>query len=257
VRRPGECRPSACPNRSRGRARSLGLESLEVAEHVGDPWLIASALHLLGIAAYIAADFPAAQGYYERSLAIRRQIGDQEGTGILLSLLGIVAVREREFLRAYDLYRQSVSVTRALLSDWNIAVMLAEFAGLAAAQNQFLQAVRLAGASARLAEYWQTPVIPLIQAVLDEGLARARQTLDPEQYPAVWAEARTMSPEQSLAVALQNASTETDHAPSDGLSATEAQVLRLLASGRTTREIANDLVIAVSTAERHITHVYE
>lgn len=33
-------------------------------------------------------------------------------------------------------------------------------------------------------------------------------------------------------------------------------MLRLLTSGRTTKEIAAELVIATSTADRHITHIY-
>ena len=34
-------------------------------------------------------------------------------------------------------------------------------------------------------------------------------------------------------------------------------ILRLVAAGRTTREIAAELVIAVLTVDRHITHIYE
>jgi DNA-binding CsgD family transcriptional regulator len=41
------------------------------------------------------------------------------------------------------------------------------------------------------------------------------------------------------------------------LTAREVEVLGLIASGRTSREIANDLVISVHTVERHITHVYQ
>ena len=33
-------------------------------------------------------------------------------------------------------------------------------------------------------------------------------------------------------------------------------MLRLLAGGRTTKEIAAELVVAVSTVDRHITHIY-
>ncbi len=36
----------------------------------------------------------------------------------------------------------------------------------------------------------------------------------------------------------------------------EVEVLRLIASGATNREIADDLVISVRTVERHITHIY-
>ena len=45
--------------------------------------------------------------------------------------------------------------------------------------------------------------------------------------------------------------------PFADLTATEAQVLRLLAGGRTTKEIAGELVVAVSTVDRHLTHIYQ
>jgi DNA-binding NarL/FixJ family response regulator len=35
------------------------------------------------------------------------------------------------------------------------------------------------------------------------------------------------------------------------------KVLRRLASGCTSRQIADDLVIAVTTVDRHITHIYQ
>jgi predicted ATPase/DNA-binding NarL/FixJ family response regulator len=236
--------------------RSLARESLDVAEELGDTWLIAYALHLLGIAAYIEGDYATSRGYYERSLAIRREIGYQEGIGILLGLLGIVAVRERELARAHALFSEALSTMRGLLSDWGMSVNVAMFAGLAGAQGQLVEAVRLAGASASLREAWQTPLIPLIESVVDEVLARARQRLDPATYAAAWAEGQSMSLDESLAaaVAVEIAPTEQRHPC--GLSGTEAQVLRLLATGRTTKEIAAELVIAVSTADRHITHIY-
>lgn len=62
--------------------------------------------------------------------------------------------------------------------------------------------MRLAGASAALRESWQTPLIPLIESVVDEGLARAKQVLDPAAYAAAWGEGQAMSLEQSLAAAL-------------------------------------------------------
>ena len=66
-----------------------------------------------------------------------------------------------------------------------------------------------------------------------------------------------MSLEESLAAALALKVASTEQVNPGGLSATEAQVLRLLASGRTTKEIAAELVIATSTADRHITHIYD
>jgi DNA-binding CsgD family transcriptional regulator/tetratricopeptide (TPR) repeat protein len=42
----------------------------------------------------------------------------------------------------------------------------------------------------------------------------------------------------------------------DGLTAREAEVLRLLAAGRTNKEIAGDLVLSVYTVERHLANAY-
>lgn len=236
--------------------RSLAGESLLVAEEIGDSWLIAFALHLLGIAAYIEGDFSTSRQYYERSLAMRRELGYQEGISILLSLLGIVAVREQQFARAHALFSEALSAMRGLMSEWGMSVNVATFAGLAGAQGQLIDAVRLAGASAALREAWQTPLIPLIESIIDEGLTRARQVLDSATYAAAWAEGQAMSLEQSIAAALALNVASTEQINRGGLSATEAQVLRLLASGRTTKEIAAELVIATSTADRHITHIY-
>ena len=45
-------------------------------------------------------------------------------------------------------------------------------------------------------------------------------------------------------------------APSDGLTAREVQVLRLVASGQTNSEIADELVLSIRTVERHIANIY-
>jgi DNA-binding NarL/FixJ family response regulator len=45
-------------------------------------------------------------------------------------------------------------------------------------------------------------------------------------------------------------------APPAALTLREADVLRLLARGRTNKEIAQELTISVSTAERHVANIY-
>jgi non-specific serine/threonine protein kinase len=243
--------------------RSLAQQSLAVAEEAGDEWLIAFALHLLGIASYLEADHPTARAYYERSLAMRQRIGYPEGIGILQALLGLVALRERDFERAHALFVEALATTRDLLGSWSIGNMLLCFASLAAAQGHWVRAVRLGGFSTAIWESWQTPAIPLMEAALAEGLERARQALDPQAYAAAWAAGRALSPEDAVAEALAveaeppvSEAPRRSGAPLAGLTPTEIQVLRLLADGWTTKEIAADLVVAVSTVDRHITHIY-
>jgi hypothetical protein len=114
----------------------------------GDPWLIAWALHLLGLAAYIAADYPTARAYYMLSLAIRRELGYQEGIGILLLLLGVVAVRLADFSQAHQLYREGVAVVRDVHGPWGLRMPLAGFAHIAALKAEPRRAVRFGSAAA-------------------------------------------------------------------------------------------------------------
>jgi DNA-binding CsgD family transcriptional regulator len=248
-------------------ARSLGEGSLAAAEEVGDPWLIAWALHLLGLAAYIAADYPTARAYYSRSLGIRRELGYQEGIGILLMLLGVVAVRLGDLGRAFELYREGVAVARVVHGPGGLRMPLAGFAHIAASRGEARRAVRLGGAAAAQTESSSTPLIPLFEALLTEGLEMARQALGKEAYAAAWAESKLLSVEDAVAEALAvevapraempSAPAAEGADPFADLTAAEVQILRLLAAGRTTREIAVELVVAVSTVDRHITHIYE
>jgi predicted ATPase/DNA-binding NarL/FixJ family response regulator len=249
-------------------AAALGRESLALAERVGDDWLISWPLHLLGLAAHIAADDPTARAYYARSLAIRRALGDQEGIVVLLGLLGIVALREADVLEARALFREALTIQQDLGGPWHLSMNLAMFASLAATVGQPVRAVRLAAASAALSETHGTPRIRLIEALLEEKLEAVRQSLDEAVYAAAWAEGRAMSVEESVVEALAIEVTTRDTpparapAPSEtglfgALSPTELQVLKRLASGCTTKEIAAELVVAVSTVDRHITHIYE
>jgi DNA-binding NarL/FixJ family response regulator len=94
---------------------------------------------------------------------------------------------------------------------------------------------------------------------------------------AAWEEGRAMTLEEVVAYALAEpatpyperahpppsagmASTETEtpieERHPEGLTVREAEVLRLLAEGKTNKEIAEELVLSVSTAERHIANIY-
>ena len=244
-------------------ARSLARESLAVAEDVGDPWLIAWPLHLLGIAAHIEADYPTARAYYERSLAMRRELGYQEGIGVLLALLGMVALREGELGQAHARLKEALAVMQAVVGPWGLAPILAGFSHLAAALGQSIRAVRLGAFATAVSESYHTPLIPFSEALLTEGLDMAKQRLGQTAHAAAWTEGTAMSLDQAVAEALAvevappaRLPESRAGGPFDELTPAEVQVLRLLAGGRTTKEIAAELVVAVSTVDRHITHIY-
>jgi predicted ATPase/class 3 adenylate cyclase/DNA-binding CsgD family transcriptional regulator len=245
-------------------ARALGEQCRTVGCGVGDRWLIAFGPHLLGLAAHIQADYPTARRHYEESLALRREIGFQQGIGIITNLLGMVAFREDDYAQALMLYRESVLSFQALGARNTMSAVLAGLSSLAAVQDQLERAARLAGATAALSENVHVLPIPLAEGLLAEAMDKSRRALGEVAYQAVWAEGRALSLDEAVAEALavevhpppRPASAPGAIAAPDGLSPRELEVLRLIAAGRTSKEIAEELVVSIPTVERHITHLY-
>jgi predicted ATPase/transcriptional regulator with XRE-family HTH domain/DNA-binding CsgD family transcriptional regulator len=236
-------------------ARDFGERSLSIAEQLGDSWLIAWAVHLLGLAAYIADDYPMAQAYYDRSLAIRRELGHLDGIVILLYLKGIVSERSGDVRAALALYREALQVGRELNSAWLLSSVLAHFVSVAAQHNPE-RAARIVGAVTLMSESAHTVPIPITEVLFNNGVQEARQKLGESAFTAAWAEGRVMSLDAVVTEALAVELGPPAHYPA-GLTAAEIKVLRRLASGCTTRQIADDLVVAVTTVDRHLTHIYQ
>jgi DNA-binding NarL/FixJ family response regulator len=92
--------------------------------------------------------------------------------------------------------------------------------------------------------------------LFNQGVQVARQKLGESAFTAAWAEGRSMSLDTVVAEALAVEVGPPAHYPA-GLTPAELKVLRRLASGCTSRQIADELVIAVTTVDRHITHIYQ
>jgi non-specific serine/threonine protein kinase len=259
-------------------ARRLGEESLAVAREIGDDWLAGWALHLLALAAHIAAEYPRARELYEASIAVRRPLGYPEGIGICKNLLGMVTYSEGDYVGALQLIRDSLAALRDV-GYYAVPTALATAASIAARLGQPWRGVRLAGATAAFSESIDVVAIPLAEEILGPALDLARRGLGDAAYTTAWSEGRALSLDEAIVEALaietpaagrSGPTTEAPAAPmapaapttpgpsipSIELTAREAAVLRLIAAGRTTREIAGELFVSVATVERHITHLY-
>jgi predicted ATPase/DNA-binding CsgD family transcriptional regulator/transcriptional regulator with XRE-family HTH domain len=236
-------------------ARQFGERSLAIAQQVGDPWLLAWPLHLLGLAAYIADDYPAAQDYYDRALAIRRELGHLDGIVILLHLKGAAAERSGDVRAALALYHEALGVACELNSTWAVSSVLAHFVSVAAGHAPE-RAARIAGAVTLMSESAHTVPIPITEVLFNQGVREARRRLGESAFTAAWARGRVMSLDAVVAEALAVELGPPAHYPA-GLTAAEVKVLQRLASGCTTRQIADDLVVAVTTVDRHLTHIYQ
>jgi DNA-binding NarL/FixJ family response regulator len=170
---------------------------------------------------------------------------------------------------------EGLCITREIGFGWIIAQYLAAFAALAAVWAQPDRAVRLAGAALALSDVVGIVLIPLSQGLLDDALASVRPGLDEKAFATAWAAGTAMSVTQATDEALaiegqggrpgtvsgQASTTLAPDAPSAGsrgrgLSQREVEVLRLIAGGRTNKQIAEALAVSIPTVERHVTHIY-
>jgi DNA-binding NarL/FixJ family response regulator len=112
--------------------------------------------------------------------------------------------------------------------------------------------------------------ISLVERVsYEHAVTAARVQLGSEIFTSAWAEGRTMTPEQALAVRgsmtmptmAQAEPSTVPHATKgatypDGLTTREVEVLRLVAQGLTDAQVAEQLVISPRTVNWHLTSIY-
>ena len=108
------------------------------------------------------------------------------------------------------------------------------------------------------------------QPFYEHTLAEARTQLGEETSASLWAEGQAMTPEEALAAEEQIAGSEQVNADSPltvstespspsfgGLTAREVEVLRLLATGLTNKQIAAHLRISPKTINIHVNSIYK
>jgi non-specific serine/threonine protein kinase len=147
-------------------------------------------------------------------------------------------------------------------------------ASVAYTYRQGERAVRLLGAAAGLREAQGGQRPTAYRAQHDQMVGSLRRRLGEEAFETTWTEGRRLPIDQAVAdVRMLAAELETQDEQSvgnehiqgpqavpaglpDGLSRREVEVLRLIAAGKSNREIAEALVISVNTVIRHIAHIF-
>lgn len=241
------------------RARDMFEAALATRRALGDRAGLARSLNDLGDVAYAEGDLDAASVAYAEELTIVRDLGDRSGAADALVALGHVARARGDLHTARSLFSESLVLRRDLGHRLAMPTVLDDLAELAAAEGAPERAVRLAAAAAALRESIESPA----PQAGSRGPETARQMLGERASAAAWAEGQSMSEAQAVAYALAQ---EPRPAPKTSgpvrvrqpgwpLSDRELAVATLIALGRTNRQIAQELIIAEGTADRHVSNI--
>jgi predicted ATPase/DNA-binding CsgD family transcriptional regulator len=256
------------------RVRSPLEEALALFKEVGEKEGIAFSLFLSGWLALIQNDIEAASSLLEEALALFREMGHREGIAWTLCIVGKVAFTQGSPTGARVLYEESITLARVLDQKELIAFGLEGLASVVATQ-EVVWAIRLWGLAAALRENANIPMFLIERASYEQALANARAFLGEKAFTTAWTQGRVMTLEQALtgqarmevpdpALALQTHQTELQQTTSavqpsiasTGLTAREIEVLRLLAQGLTSAQIAERLTVTPLTVNSHVRSIY-
>jgi DNA-binding CsgD family transcriptional regulator len=218
-------------------------------------------LHLLGRAAVSSGDYAQGGELLEQSLAWYRQDSDWLGMEWCLRALGHLELQLGDTQMARRHFRENLALAQASGETSELAWSLEGLTG-ALLHSQPDRAVRLAAAASTIREALGAKPYPRERELLDGWLRAAAVSIGENAYVAAWADGRAMPLDQIFSLASPVDDEPNDQHPpkakerqTDQLSTREREVVRLVARGRTNRQIAEQLVIAPRTADTHVGNI--
>jgi predicted ATPase/DNA-binding CsgD family transcriptional regulator/DNA-binding XRE family transcriptional regulator len=227
------------------RAKGTGEDEALFAFHLGQLW-------------WLEGDVDLGERFGQDALSVARSAGSTTWTAYSLYVLGSLAHERGDLRRAGTMYREALELGWKHHDRLCVRMALPGLAGVAAMEGDAVRALRLASAASALEENAGMWAFPPIQARQAQWLATAEGAVDTTTREAAWTEGRRMSMDEVIAHALEESSQRvpaaTQRTPKarERLSPREREVLGLVAQGKSSREIADALVVTEHTAKYHV-----
>ena len=222
------------------------LEEIKsLSTEIEDRRTVGHMLNLEGGVALARGEREQALELWEESLELFRELQDAFGIITCLTNIGLLTLGRSDNEEAATRLRESLCRARELDHKMIIQYCLTGLGGVAASQRDLISAARLWGAAESMGEAYGSRFTRASHALIDyEGrLATARSQLDAATWADAWAEGRAMSTEQAVEFALDQELVPepiTQDTHPAGLSTREIEVLRLVATGLSNAEVAEN-----------------
>jgi predicted ATPase/DNA-binding CsgD family transcriptional regulator len=241
-------------------AVALAEQALALFRQVGSRGLLALSLLRLGNELDGLGELDRAEAVVTEALRLWSELGFAAGQAQALTILAGVARSQGDVPRAVELYRERLTLFAHVGHRWDIVGTLFGLAEIALVTGEAERAARLAGAAGALSETMgfapyghgrdvaATLAVGLREALEEEAAARERETGRRMPLAQAIAEALTVAPPAPPVPTPGSA----DVGLAYGLTPRELDVLRLVAEGRTDREIAEALFVSPRTVGKHV-----
>ena len=257
------CELGMVARRRRDFARSVQLieESLARYRELGDEAGIAWALLNLGSSVGDNGDLLRSTALLTDALTHAEARGDLRSIAIAQALLG-AALRVRGELDAATRSFAASLAGHAHLGDrWFVAYSLMNLAQIQASREQWEAAARLLGAAQAIGERVSSKISGV---TYEEVGATISAHMDAGRFAAAWAAGHALTsirrlPTRSPSCRRHRIRAELPSPPPHPASLTsrEREVARLVARGRSDREIAEALFVSVGTVGGHVHHILQ
>ncbi len=206
-------------------------------------------------------DLARARELFEQTLVIKRQLGERRSLAIGLANLSDVLIRTSQWDAADRALAEAAELAADLGNPQLIGTLRCNQGNLAANRRRWPEAAEHYQAAA-LAHQEAGHAHDAVEALI--GLGRAAHRLgQPGEAARHLRTAEAMADEignpgrlAEVRAALAEIGEGAGGALPDGLTTRQAEVLRLLATGMSTKQIAAELYLSPSTVERHLATIY-
>ncbi len=240
--------------------RSLQIAA-DLRERLGDRRGVSAATNNLALLAMDEGDLARARELFEQTLVIKRQLGEPQSIAIGLANLADVLIKAGQWEPAGRALAEAGELAAAVGNPQLIGTLECNQGNLAAQRRRWEQAAAHYQASVAANQEAGHPH-DAVEAMIGLGRSLARLGRGEEavrQLRAAEAVAEGIgSPQRQAEVraALADLGETAAGALPDGLTARQAEVLRLLAGGLSNKEIAAELFLSPATVERHLATIY-
>ena len=240
---------------------SLTEPMLSYARSTGNWYAEAIALNYTALIQLAQGAVDEAVHTAEEALARCRRSGDIWVRGLLLNNLAEALRRRGDLEQAEELARDGAVCKHTLDDRRGLAGVVETLAWVACDRGAAERAATLLGRAQRLRESIAVPILDTHQARHEACEQSARSLLGRAAFASAFQRGMAISDEEAIAFELEQSPAESARPAAPGgdsparLTRRELEIARLIAEGRTTRQIATALFISERTVETHVTNM--